>query len=418
MEKIQLQCLNFLAYKCERYNNGESSSIKVDVAESIMKSNLYTIGTYLKSLPDTECAVNELQKGSITDIYQKGRKLVDNKVKAAKHFYKLNQSNKLITKNYTYNATLSDKGIGIFFKAYDPEYEAHEFPASIDYQLCNPVSDLVGVEFILQYLKNLYLENEFCSKFSAKDIHYLLCGYDESYQELLINIFEQVLTTALGCVLTHRNPEKLAISPKEIHDLYKDIAGYATHTLDLLIYQASEKLIEELNITSSSLRKYIDKSLPRITTNLVHAIKMNNLEKVFVSQINPDLEPKIMFSSGVKMDDSDYRKLIDELLLCRYSSDKLVLIKERVKSFDDLEDVLFDGQLNKEELPLVFEFLGDVEIAALINRHPFISDIQAVDLSEEEKALRLHLNEYIGQISLERQERIYKIMAAFPRESF
>ena len=50
MEKIQLQCIQLLAYKCERYSGGESSSIRVEAAESIMKSNLYTIGLYLKSL--------------------------------------------------------------------------------------------------------------------------------------------------------------------------------------------------------------------------------------------------------------------------------------------------------------------------------------------------------------------------------
>jgi hypothetical protein len=72
IENIQLQCIDFLAYKSENYNGGESSSIRVEVAENIMKSNLYTIGLYLKSLPDADSAVSELKSTRIDEIYKKG----------------------------------------------------------------------------------------------------------------------------------------------------------------------------------------------------------------------------------------------------------------------------------------------------------------------------------------------------------
>ncbi|MBU2700753.1 hypothetical protein Ga0466249_001858 [Sporomusaceae bacterium BoRhaA] len=411
IEKIQTQCLEFLSFKSERYNGGESSSIRVEVAENIMKSNLYTIGLYLKSWPDADRAVSALKTVTIPEMYQKGREIIDDKLQAAKHSYKLAQDNKLYTINYTYNATINDSGIGIFFKEYNPDYEAHEFPASIDYQLCNPVTDLVGVEFIEKYLENLFLENEFCNNFAAEDIHHLLCGYDEGYQDLLINIFEHVLTAALGCLLARHNVVKLDISTDEIQLLYNELSTYNDHSLALAVYKASEQVFEELNITSPSLRRYIEKSLPQITSNIAQAIKTNNLHKVFVSPFNPDLKPRIKFSSGVKMADEDYRNLIDELLLCRYSPDKLGLIKERVKSFDDLEDILFDAHLSGEEINLVFSVLEDVEIAALVSRHPFISDIQAVDLSEAEQSLRLYLKNYIDRLPPDRQEQVFEIMA-------
>ena len=161
MENIQMQCIQLLAYKCEIYNGGESSSIRVEEAESIMKSNLCTIGLYLKSLPDVNFAVSELKKASIFEIYQKGRKLINVRLHSAKHIFDLIRKNKLVTPNYSYNSTINE-GIESFFKAYDPDYEAHETPASIDYQLCNPVTDLIGIEFIQKYLENLFLENEFC----------------------------------------------------------------------------------------------------------------------------------------------------------------------------------------------------------------------------------------------------------------
>ncbi len=222
IEKVQMQCLEFLAYKSGRYSGGKSSSIKVEIAENIMNSNLYTMGLYLKSLPDADCAADELKTTAVPEMYQKGRKIIDIKFQAAKHIYKLARQNRINTLNYTYNATLEDSGIGIFFNAYNPDYEAHEIPASIDYQLCNPVNDLVGVEFIQKYLENLYLENQFCANFAAENIHYLLCGYDQGYQDLLLNIFEQVLTETLGCWLVQRNIKDLAISVDEIQQLQTD----------------------------------------------------------------------------------------------------------------------------------------------------------------------------------------------------
>jgi len=409
LENIQMQCINLLAYKVERYNMGESSSIRVETAQSIMKSNLYTIGLYLKSLLDPDQAVVELKTVDIFELYERGRKLINTKFKAVKHIYHMVKNNKINTPNHSYNSTLSEKGIGIFFKSYNLEYEAHEIPASIDYQLCNPVSDLIGIEYIEKYLENLYLENKFCMNFAPENIHHLLYGYDKGYKDLLINIFEQVLTASIGCSLANRNIRELNISLDDIQSLYNELIKYDNHTLMLKINSAIEDIFEELNIKNPTLQRYIEKSLPKVVSNIENALKLNTLGKVFITSVNPNLQPKIHFDSGVKMEDEEYRKLIEELLICRYSSDKLKLIKEKVKSFDDLEDVILDAQLEEDELVSLFNTFGDVEIAAMIKRYPFASDIQAVELSEAEQKVRLLLENYIKQLPTDRQNQILQI---------
>ena len=410
IENIQLQCINLLSYKCERYNCGASSSIRIEMAESIMKSNLYTIGLYLKSLPDADYAVEELKTIKISEMYERGRELINTKLRDAKHSYDLVQKNKLTTFNYSYNSTLSENGLGIFFKSYNLEYEAHESPASIDYQLCNPVNDWVGIEFMQKYLENLYLENEFCLNFTAKTINHLLYGYDKGYKDLLINIFEQVLTAALACSLANRRVRDLIINEEDIQYLYEKLSKYDNYTLKLNINQAAEDLWAELNITDPALQKYVAKSLPKITANIENALKINTLNKIFVSLVNPDLEPKIHFKSKGKMDDAEYRELVEELLRCRHSSDKLELIREKVKSFDDLEDVLFDAYLEEGEIIAIFNTLGDVEFAVMIKRHPLAAEVQAVDLSETESALRLYLKNYMSQLPVGKQEQIFALV--------
>ncbi len=407
VESIQSQSIEFLATRCERYNGGDSSSIRVEAAERIMQSNLYTVGLYLKSLPNADSAAEELKTSSIREIYQKGRKLLDLRIHTAKHIYKLVQKNRISSPSYTYNATIDNAGLGVFFKAYDLDYGAHEIPASIDYQLCNPVKDLAGVEYIQQYLVKLFLENEFCGYFSAEDINFLLCGYSEGYKDLLINIFSQVLTAALGCMLENRCLVGLNIPRDEIkylHDrLSKDVDD---NLLAATLQNGAEKMTKELGVKNPSLRKYIRESLPGVTATIAGALQTNTLDKVFVPSVNTDLKPKIRFSSGAKMPDEAYRKLVDELLVCRYAGDKLALIKEKVRSFGDIEDLLFDVYFNEEEIFSVFDFLGDAEMAVLLKRHPFERKIQAVDLTESETSLRLSLKTYFNKLPQERQRKI------------
>ena len=410
IENIQLQCVKFLGYKSEKYNGCDSSSLRVETAENIMKSNLYTVGLYLKSLSDAASAVNELKSTKIPELYCRGRAIINEKWHTTKRIYELVKSNQIITPNYTYNATLSDMGIGSFFRQYDGDYAAHEIPASIDYQLCNPVTDLTGIEFIQKYLENLLMENEFCNYFQAKKIHHLLYGYHEGYEDLLINIFEQVITEAVGCQLTHRTIRKLEITGKEIKHLNSELAKNNDQLIALKIRYAAEKMLQELQITSVQLRRYLEISLPKITSNIIQGVRTTTLDKVFIVPINPDLKPKIVFLSGVKMDDGEYRHLINELLVCRHSSDKLSLIKEKVRSFGDIEDVLFDAMLSKDEVASVLGMLGNEEIAALIKRHPYNSDIQAVDLSEAERVFRFYLKCYLDKLPKDRQEQIFEIV--------
>ena len=406
IENIMLQCISLLAYKCEEYNLGNSSSIRTEIAETIMESNLYTIGLYLKTFPNPDSAVSELKKEKISSIYDKGYKLINSKFQDLKRFYKIVKSKKVETPNYTYNHTLSDKGIGIFFRSYNKSFMAHDVPASIDYQLFNTISELTGIEYIHHYFVDLYLENEFCQYFDAVDIHYLLYGYDKNYQHLLINIFEFVLTAALGCVLAERNIRHLSITKEDIQIINEKLNK---NSLYLILKDAAVLMCKELVTLIPTIRDYIENSLQKIVVNIENASRLNSLDKVFIIPKNPDSEPKIIINSEVKMQDSKYRCLIEELQKCRFTSDKLALIKEKIKSFDDLDDLLLDMQFDGELFLSLFNTLSDVEIAALIKRHPYLSDVQAIELSEAEKTLQLNLFNYINQLSLERKEKIVEL---------
>lgn len=409
MADIQLQCIDLLSDKCKKFTSGDSSSIRVETAESIMKSIFFTIGLYLRSLPDPDHAAEKIKTTRISELYQRGRKAVNIKFSTARHLYELVKKNKTITCSNSYNSTICESGIGIFFRSYDMEYAAHEAPCSIDYQLCIAVDDYTGVEYMLKYLEALYLENMFCMCFSKENIHYLLSGYEKRYKDLLINIFESVLTAAIGCVMSGRSVRELNLSKDDVGYLYSEISGLDSPTFMRRLQQASEDVCEELGIKSPQLRCYIKKCVPKIASAVNCALKTKTLGSVFVTQYSQDPEHGIEFISGKKMDDQEYRALVEELVSCRHLSDKLAIIKENVRSFDDIDDILTDVQLEAEEITAVLGTFGDAELAAMISRHPYRSDVQGVELSEQEHSLRQCLERYVGKLPGDRQRRVFDI---------
>ena len=120
IERLQYDSLAFLAYKVERFNAGDSSSIRVEKAQDIMASIMFTIGLWLKTYQNPDDAIKAIRNEQLADLYQNGRKLIDTMVAAAKAIHS-NILQKLVdTKNVFYHATILD-GINGFFKLYYPD---------------------------------------------------------------------------------------------------------------------------------------------------------------------------------------------------------------------------------------------------------------------------------------------------------
>jgi len=405
IERIQFECLELLAYKTERYNQGDSSSIRIEDAENIMISNLYTIGIWLKSFQSVDDAIKELKETTARDIYNHGRNKIDNLLRSTKHVHKMVIQNMIRTENHTYSSTVVD-GIKGFFKIYNPDFEAQEIHITADYPLCNHVDNLVGIEFIQKYLESIYYENMFCSYFSTDNIHHMFCGYDIGYKDLVINIFEQVLATAIGCKLAGIEAVNLNISEDQINILHDLLCNKSKEDIEEMILKSNEKLQEELSINSIPLKQYMKKSLSSIISVVCHAVKANTLKKVFIAQKYPEFKPKLNFSFGDKMDDKQYRIIIEEIMQCRYLSDKISIIKSSIHSLADLEELFFDAELSVDEITEIFKELELVEISALSKHHPFKTDIEVIDSSEAEQEFRLCLHNFITNLPLAKKNWI------------
>ena len=277
IEDIQTQLLKLLKIKVEKYNLLESTSIEIEKAKTIMESNMYTIGIYLKtSTPDD--ALEKLKKERIVSMYEAGRKIINKKVTIGKILYKEVLKSTLQIANETYLDTII-KGIKGFFKIYEPDYNAKDKKITADYPLYNSlIGKLEGIEFIEEYLKSLKIENEYLSKYDAFKINELLYNYREDYTILIENIFKIVLRQNIGQILAGEEVDTLNISRDGVNKIFLELNKMTKNE----IYDKIRGTILRLQIKSKEAKEYIEKGLEELQFEIYNSYKLNNLNKAFI----------------------------------------------------------------------------------------------------------------------------------------
>jgi len=399
-ENIQLQCLQLLAKQTERYTGGESSSIKIETAQNILQSISYSIGVYLKNTSDTDKIVAMLKQKPLSELYQKGMELIKEQLDASKQLLHTIQNDCIITDNIAYNDTIQN-GISSFFSDYDAEFASQDSSASIDYPICCDKMQLTGVEYIYDYLQKLSLENQFCKNFTDHDIHCLLQGYNDNYKDLLINIFELVLTNLVGSVLTDNDIIQLNIEPLDRQYLQQKLSNLSKYELDTMLQDASTKLNREFNISDKLLEEHIGMAIPEMSVRLRNALDNNRLDSIFISLKERCTQPVFQFEDGEKINDELFRKITSEIRECRYISDKISIIKREIHSITDLVDIFEGYCIFDNEFFDIFRSFEDMELALLLNRQS--------KYSEDEKEWHDRLNCFFKEIDLTRRDRIKKL---------
>lgn len=405
LKNIQLESIRLLAKETERYTGGESSSVKIETAQSIMQSIFYSIGFYLKSLPNVDISIEVLKQKTLLEMHKYGKELIEIQFNNAKKLLYAIQNDGIVTDNCAYNDTIQN-GVPIFFSTYDIEFAAHDTPASIDYPLSNDNMDLVGIEYIYNYLQKLFIENQFCKNFTEDEIRCLLRGYNDNYEDLLINIFELVLTNVVGSVLLNKNAIQLNIEPLNRKYLQQKFMNLSKDKLDTILEDAYTQIYEEFNISDTLSQKYIYLTVVNLSSRLKNALENNQLESIFVSLKENHTQPALLFEDGEKIDDELFRSITDEIRECRYVSDKIAIIQRKIHSITDLADILEGYCIFDDEFTEVFKSLGDMELALLLKKIPRYVVDSDLHFTEDEKEWHGRLSCFLEEIDLTRRESI------------
>jgi len=403
LDRISYERLEILKVQLKYYTKDESSSVMVEVAERLMEGIDYTIGFYLKTFGNIELIIEELKTTSLIDMLKIGNDLIKKKVAESKSLLKTIQENKLKVDIYAYNDTI-DYGYLVFFKEYDDFFVPNETHGPVDYQLYMDNVSYKGIEYINYYLETLNLENEFCYNFDIGEINELLKGYDKNCELLIINIFELVLINSLGLIICGKSLKSLTINSIDREQIKNKLVGLSLEELELTLLKYAKICCETLDIRNKALVAYIRESTLKITSLIDNSIKLNKLERVFISFNENNDNQIIEYIDGKKLSNPAFRKLIKKIRECSKVQDKVALIKNHIKSLEDLSDMLDGECLFEEEYIICFKNLSQMEIILLSK---YVSDLRQEN--ENEKEWHSEFNKYISSLSEEEQVTIKKL---------
>ncbi|MHC1723599.1 MAG: DUF6179 domain-containing protein [Aminipila sp.] len=360
ISSIKYNMISLLGERTERYTMGESSSVPVEKAEELFKSICFTFGLVTK-----EQGIYSLKTENMSSLLKAGWKIIESLVKEGQSLFKQVKESTVLTENISYNDTL--QGIEKFFKRYEYHFFAHEIPGDIDYQLCKPVSEnLLGIEYINEYLHRLLLENRFCGHFEKDEIIRLLQSYCPDYKELLINIFEPVALNTMGLAVINKNVIDLNISDFDRKRILTELEKWSDNEVTLQLSRVVDIICSQLEINEMQQRDYLYEAILSQYPRVKNQVNLKNLEGVFLSLLDEknDNEIKPQYIDGDIMDDERLRELINEIINCRVISDKISLVKENVHSLRDMIEVL-NVCFWDDDLIQLFQTLSSIEIGLL-----------------------------------------------------
>lgn len=364
---IQAKLWTLLGKRTENFTMGDSSSIPVETAQELLKSICFSVGIYLKSI---NADIHILNNENLELLLKSSWSKIEMKIRVGKELLNKLNKNTLPIENTSFSDTVN--GISTFFKKYDYRFFAHEIPGDIDYQLCHAVpEELQGIEYINEYLHRLLIENKLIRKFNADNIKLLLESYCADYKGLLINIYEPVVTNAVGLKLLNGNIYSLNISNSDRNKLIDLFIKWSKEEALEILNHASDKLCNDLQINSDTEKEYLKATVINLYPRIESVLPTKQLNNIFLSfhKTKRDDSTDIQFIEGSIMDDHKLQILIDEINSCRYLSDKIAIFKQEIHSLGDCIEVLnvcfWDDEcielfnvLDKEVLDILLDFLG------------------------------------------------------------
>lgn len=366
---IQEQVMQLLKDLIIRYTKGESTSIKTETAEELLKSIYYSIDARISSVKDPEAGIALLKSAGIKEIYDEGVEIVASTFKEARQLCREIVKNKLDVPLEVYNTSIT-VDLPEFFENYSVVFGAHDTACSTDYPLAFDDMKVQGIFYIKNYMQNLDVETQFCSFFSKAAIAKTLAVYGRTcridYKESPVNLFEVLVSSSIFSALSGDDAKELILSSSQYEFLRSKLTGLDYSQMDDVFNAAVEKLITDLSIDQLKLVEYIRRYKKDFVLRVMHAVKNNNLSNiVLISAEDKPQKRDNAFIEAERLSDESFRLIVQRIMDCTNAADKVDIIVSGFRSLEDFIDILNADCLFGDEFAAVFAALGDTELAVL-----------------------------------------------------
>ncbi|GMQ65357.1 DUF6179 domain-containing protein [Vallitalea maricola] len=422
ISKNNIEILVILKKLIEKYTFGESSSVKVEVAENLLQSIHYSIDAYVSKCSQEEGLIT-LQSEGITEVYEKGLSEVKLCLEQCKELYKNVMDNKLQINIQAYNDTLHT-AIPYFLREYNCLYNAHETICCIDYPLAINDMDIQGVFYIRKYLERIMLENKFCNYF-INEIDEVLSCYGElyklNYSEALINVFEIVINNYIFFLIAENEGISIHISKVDYEMIISKISNLESKDINKLLDNIFKEILINLDIKNKELIYYINEYKSVFTDRLISNINHGSLRYMVIVDDNQKLQEVNLLDTDDRMDDDSFKELVNIIQACNDTQDIIDIIKNNVKSLIDFIDILKgDCLFGAETFYSIFNILNDMELAILGKvvydeelRYREGMDILLIDIGDREKEWEIYYDDFIKDLDKDRIEDIKWLMSNY-----
>jgi hypothetical protein len=256
------ELLLLLAERTKRYTMGDSTSVPTETAQRLLGGILYCI--------DLHCRSKRLDtplEAPLPERFAAGAKEAKRLTRRGKLLLKEAQRWQPPVLNTGFSDTLAS--LPAFFRAYNTDFFAQEIPCDIDYPLCQPVSDqLVGVEYMLSYLRRLLTESTLLRVFAPEALRSLYERYYGDYVDLLVNLYAPAAEAAVLCVLAGKSALDLTLTPSDQRAVYQALAQSTDAAAKEAMHGAAKLAAYEMHISGAFARAYLEQTAMDLLTRL------------------------------------------------------------------------------------------------------------------------------------------------------
>lgn len=370
---MQEGLLGLLRSQIEEITRGESSSVPAETADQLMDDIGYCIDVALKHAPTPQESLALLREHSMDALYRMGTGLLDREEHACEGLLSRVRATRTPTVNEGYRILLD-----VTFPRYLRDWKVRRHPGDFvvltEYPLAREVS-ASGIFGVRERLESLALENRFCGRF-APVLDGLLRGWARqnrtSPAEAYVNLFTITLQNLLLARLLGR--EDAALGAGERAGLEERLRPLAAEQRAALLLRAAEGLIDSCAFENARLNDYIREGAARFAGEVNRAGGALTPFAVVAEEDAP-----LLFIDGERLDNDAFSAVADEVLLCDDAARKARIIREELRSLDDLCDLLGAGCVFDDEYAEIFSSFDEATAALLLGR---------IRASWEEGALR------------------------------
>ena len=276
---LQERLLRLLARQAERYTMQESTSVRIELAQELLGGICYCLGI---SAEGPAARWRYLLVCDLEAEYQSGLRRIEQKKRFGRQLWQTICTRLPPVENQSMLDTL--KSIGGFWQSYDSGFFAHKIPCDLDYQLAAPVPESYqGIDYVNQYLGNLFCENRFLSEYAAGAIIPVLHQYCPDYKGLLVNLFEPVAANALGLAVLGKPDEPLRICPQELSGLGELLGPMQRTCIQRLLLQGLDRLGARHTTLAPETLAYLSRYCQQLAVRIDLLREHNGLGGIFMA---------------------------------------------------------------------------------------------------------------------------------------